>query len=78
MAPVVDSDSKSTPQRNVLIERQDRIEEYEDGEPDYKEAPDTKWTTDEYLDDDFAPDEEPTTRYEHRLANHGQGFEDDC
>lgn len=59
LAPVVHTDSKATPQRNVLIERQDRIEDYEDTEPDYKESPDTDLTSDEYPDIDFAPDEEP-------------------
>lgn len=59
LVPFVQTDSKAAPQRNVLIERQDRIEDYEDTEPDYKEGPDVEWTSDEYPDDALAPDEEP-------------------
>lgn len=43
----------------TTCERQDRIENYEDHEPEYKEAPDEEWAPDESLDDDFVPDEEP-------------------
>ena len=59
LAPVVDGSSEMTPQTNALIDRQDRIQDYEDSEPEYKEISAIEWTSDEYVDDDYTPDEEP-------------------
>lgn len=59
LAPVADVGSKMTLSKHMLIERQERIEEYEDREPENKEAPEEEWVPDEYIDVDFVPDEEP-------------------
>lgn len=44
---------------NALSEWQYRIEDYKDREPEYMEAPEEEWAPDEYVDEDFVPDEEP-------------------
>ena len=66
LTPATDADSETTTKANALIERQDRIEDYEDREPEYKEVSAIEWISDVYVDDSFMPDEEPD--YEVRAA----------
>ncbi len=54
--------SETNTRTNALIAHQDRIEDYEDRVPECKEVSAIKWISNEYLDDDFMPDEK--SKYE--------------
>ena len=59
LTPSVTAGDQPPAQTNALIERQDRIEDYEDREPELQEVSSIEWISDEYIDEDFVPDEEP-------------------